>query len=398
MTGRGWAVLSLSISLWVWARSLGIGELAQIALGLVVACVGALIWMRFRNRGLQVTRSFASSRVEKSEPVSMNMRIKHFDGKSTPPLTIAQPLPGSLGSFHTEIPPLLVGDHRLEQTVQFTKRGRYLLDHVVVTLTDPYGIARSKRKHHDPVSVLVYPRVDVLSTPDTALHAAQSESARRAPAPQGEDFYGVREYRVGDDPRRIHWPTSARLGTLMIREEEIAGRDRVTILLDDRSSAHNEETFEWSADAAASVMDLYMRMELMVRLVRPGSSDTPTARGVLQYERLMEELATAELQPAPEERLLALARRGQDDVLVMILGEIGAAVVAGLARVSGRYREVVTMFAPGLKGGLQFGNELGRAGIRLVQPRPGESLGQAWDTSLGRSSWTGETNPELVAP
>jgi uncharacterized protein (DUF58 family) len=324
----------------------------------------------------------------------MEIRIKHFDGKSTPPLTITQPLPRSLGSFRAEVPPLLVGDHRLEQTVQFSKRGRYLLEHVVVTLTDPYGIARSKRKFHDPISLLVYPRVELLSTPDTALHAARSESARRAPAPQGEDFYGVREYRVGDDPRRIHWPTSARLGTLMIREEEIAGKDRVTILLDDRGSAHSDETFDWSADAAASVMDLYLRMGLMVRLVRPGSSDTPTARGVEQYERIMDELATAELQPATEERILALARRGQDDVLVMVLGEIGAAVVAGLAGVSGRYREVVTMFAPGLKGPLQFGNELGSAGARIVQPRPGESLTQAWDASLGRSRWTGETHLE----
>lgn len=396
MTGRGLAVLSLSASLWVWARSLGIGELSQIALGLVVACIGAFLWMRFRNRGLQVTRSFGSSRVERGQSVPMELRIKHFDGKSTPPLTIEQPLPGSLGSFRTEVAPLLVGDHRLEETVQFNKRGRYLLEHIVVMLTDPYGIARSKRKFDDPVSVLVYPRVDVLGTPDNALHARLSESTRRAPAPQGEDFYGVREYRSGDDPRRIHWPTSARLGTLMVREEEVAGRDRVTILLDDRTSAHNEETFDWSVDAAASVMDLYVRMELMVRLVRPGAPDTHAGRGVLQYERIMDELATASLQPAGEERVLAIARRGQDDVLVMILGEIGPAMVAGLARISGRYREVVAMFAPGLQGSLRFGNELRRAGARIVQPRSGESIAQAWDTSLGRSSWTGENLEPVV--
>lgn len=385
MTGRGWALLALAAALWLWARALGVNELSQIALGLLVLCIGARVWMRQRNRGLHVSRSFGKSRVERGEPIDLELVIRNFDSGSTPALTVEETLPRHPGPLRTEIPPLRIGDHRVTRPVEFQKRGRYLFERISVTLTDPYGIARSTRRFSDPVSVLVYPKVEALSTPDTALRTTQTEGARRAPAPRGEDFYGVREYRPGDDPRRIHWATTARLGTLMIREEEISGRDRVSILLDDRAPAHTEATFDWSADAAASLASLYLRLGLQVRLVRPGGTEIPAGRGAGQYERIMEELATASLRQAAEEKLLALARRGQDDILVMVLGEIGAPTVGTLARIAGRYRELVVVFGPGIESPLSYGSQLARTGARVVHAvnRP---LSQAWDLSMGRTA------------
>lgn len=389
MTGRGLAVLILSVTLWGWSRALGIDELSQVAVGLFVAYVGALIWTRLRNRGLVASRSFGNAKIERGQALVMEIRIRNTGWTHTPGI-IVEEAAGAKASFRTEVSPLPPGEHLLKQMVTFDRRGRYVLDRISVTLLDPYRIARHRRNFDDPADVLVYPKVELLNTPNVAFASSRTEKARRAPAPVGEDFYGVRDFRSGDDPRRIHWPTSARLGTLMIREEEISGRDRITVLLDDRASAHTDDTFEWSVDAAASVVDLYLRLGLQVRLVRPGGSEISPARGTLQHERVMEELATASLRPAAEGRLLALTRRGQDDVLVLVLGEIGPAAVANLARVAGRYRELVVIFGPGLRSPSEYAGQLARTGARLVHAPAGQGLSQYWDASLGRSSWTGE--------
>lgn len=391
MTRHGWSILALAVALWIWARTLGIGELIQVGLALTVLCVSASVWVRVRNRDLRVSRSFSKTRVHRENPLQLTIRIHNLGGAASPELSVEEPLPGSSSSLRTEIPPLLPGEYELHRTVHFNRRGRYSLEQLTVTLADPYGVVRSKRKFSDPVSLVVYPKVETLSTPDR-IPFSHSNSLRRAPGLQGEDFYGVREYRPGDDPRRIHWPTSARLGTLMIREEEVSGRDRVTIVLDDRAAAHTPQTFDWAADAAASVVDLYLRMGLTVRLARAGGGEIPPGRGALHYLRMMEELAVAALQPASVARMHALMHRGNDDVLALVAGEIGPETFATLTKVSGRYREVIVIFPPGLEVLPRYVALLRDAGARIVAVREGEELTHAWDASLG-TAWATESVP-----
>ncbi len=48
----------------------------------------------------------------------------------------------------------------------------------------------------------------------------------------------MREYRLGDDLRRVHWASTARTGDLMVRREEQPWQSRATVLLDTRRMAH----------------------------------------------------------------------------------------------------------------------------------------------------------------
>ncbi len=67
----------------------------------------------------------------------------------------------------------------------------------------------------------------------------------------------VREYRQGDDVRRIHWRSTARWGDLMVRREEQAWDPSASIMLDSRSAAHAgrgmQNSMEWAISAAASI-------------------------------------------------------------------------------------------------------------------------------------------------
>lgn len=387
MTGRGWSALTLAAGLWLWSRLLGIGELLQVALALGVLLVVAAIWLRFRNRNLLVTRTLAESRIHRTDTLTIDITIRNRNAQATPGITVVEKLPDSLGSYALEVPPLSFGEHRLPVRVQINRRGRYRIDGLEVVLTDPFNIVKNRRRFSDPAILLVYPRIETLPVPDRTLRHSGGDNSRRAAAAQGEDFYGVRDYREGDDPRKIHWPTSARLGVLMVREEEVSVQDRITVLLDDRSSAHSVESFDWAADAAASVADLYFRIGFRVSLARPGGLETPGERGSLHYARIMEDLAVASLGQATEDKLLALARRGGADILVLISGEMGAATAAVAGRIAGRYREMIVVFPPGQTGSHRYAGILRAAGVRVVSPHPSESLIDAWEASMGRSPW-----------
>lgn len=65
----------------------------------------------------------------------------------------------------------------------------------------------------------------------------------------GEDDQTVREYRDGDDLRRIHWPASARTGELMVRQEDRPAKRRAVVILGLTPTAHagsgRASSLEW---------------------------------------------------------------------------------------------------------------------------------------------------------
>ena len=82
-------------------------------------------------------------------------------------------------------------------------------------------------------------------------------STSRSVATHGDDDVATREYRHGDDLRRIHWRTTARRGELTVRREEQPWQSRGAVLLDTRLIAHRGDgpasSLEWAISAAASI-------------------------------------------------------------------------------------------------------------------------------------------------
>ena len=107
----------------------------------------------------------------------------------------------------------------------------------------------------------------------------------------GEDFYALRPYVVGDDLRRVHWPSTARTGELLVRQDEQPWQGRVTVLLDVRRTTTDQAGFERMVTAAASVIAASGRRGDLVRLVTTGGIDTGAMSGHAQLEALMEHLA-----------------------------------------------------------------------------------------------------------
>src|SRR4029450_12089349 len=129
---------------------------------------------------------------------------------------------------------------------------------------------------------------------------------------QGDEFYTTREYRDGDDLRKVHWRSSAKKGQLMIRQEERPWQARAVIALDLRLAAHRGQggrgAGERAVSAAASIALRLGRSGYELSLVaddgqavRPaGMADQAT--GVLDFLASGEPTSTPSLGARGERR------------------------------------------------------------------------------------------------
>ena len=105
--------------------------------------------------------------------------------------------------------------------------------------------------------------------------------------PAGFDFHSVREYEQGESLRRVHWPTTARRGQLMVKELDDAPRDAVVVVLDcdptGAVGAPPDSSFDTAVRAAGSILRVYAARGRRATLLATGSG---TAVDVCSLERL----------------------------------------------------------------------------------------------------------------
>jgi uncharacterized protein (DUF58 family) len=83
-------------------------------------------------------------------------------------------------------------------------------------------------------TALIYPALGKVDPRLLArFTAAERSGAMIRPRRGGQDeFYGLKEYRQGENPRWIHWKRSARTGTLVTREMTLVSPPRLVLLVD----------------------------------------------------------------------------------------------------------------------------------------------------------------------
>jgi uncharacterized protein (DUF58 family) len=156
-------------------------------------------------------------------------------------------------------------------------RGRFATGPLLVRTTDPFGLVRLDRRFVATTEVMVTPQVVPLPSARGAGGAGSAGEARpHRIGAVGQDDVLVREYRQGDDVRRVHWRSTARLGDLMVRREEQAWDPSAAIIVDSRSSAHAgkgmENSMEWAVSAAASIALHYLDQSFSVEIYEADGS------------------------------------------------------------------------------------------------------------------------------
>jgi uncharacterized protein (DUF58 family) len=188
-------------------------------------------------------------------------------------------------------------------------RGVYRVGPAEITVRDPLGLTESGGVAGRIDRLVVYPTVEDLAGLPLVRGQDPNVNTSLANFSQtgGEDFFTLREYQLGDDLRRVHWPSSAKRDELMIRQLEMPWQSRALVVLDPRVESYSgPETFEHAVRGAASAMRHFFRRGFSPTLWT-GLSEGTTVGSADAYAVAMEELAT--VQRAPGVDLAALAGR-----------------------------------------------------------------------------------------
>ena len=216
-----------------------------------------------------------------------------------------------------------------------SRRGRWPLGPALVHTSDPLGMIWTDTTVGRAELIPVWPAVVDLSATAGALmgHADRVMLGARTPSP---DDAALRDYREGDDLRRVHWPSTARTGTMMVRSDERAGRRPATVIVD---LPRQPNALEWSISAAASIALSVLESGHPVRLL--GGTIAPDRIRHLDTRQSEEarahllnhtvDLVSAVSSGVASQQLIAAVHHARDD---LVQGEVVVGIFEPLDKAS----------------------------------------------------------------
>jgi uncharacterized protein (DUF58 family) len=387
LTRQGWLCVWGGVTLLVLARLLGIGELdvfAAVVLGLVVI---ATLYVRLTRLDLQVDRVVHPARVHVGQASRVQIRVRNLRTPVTPVLRLVDPVSGTAGA-ELLVPPL---DHGERSAASYRlptdRRGIVHVGPLRVVVGDPFGLAQTGTRAAPEVEVTVFPATeDIRPVPVTTGNDPLAGVLHpHALGRTGDDFYALRPYVVGDDLRRIHWPSTARHDELLVRQQEQPWQARTTVLLDVRRAAYDPASFEAAVSAAASVVTVTGAQRDLVRLVTSDGADSGFGTGSAHTLALLEHLAVCQWTGSASLRaMMDLLRNDGQGALIVVLGRATGDDLAAAARLRTRYGLVrVVQVDLSADGGPQAAAVPEGAVVRVG---PGMPFATAWNRAIAAAS------------
>ena len=348
LTRQGWLVAAGAVVLVAGGRIFGLVELFVLGgVAVFLLVVSSAHVMRTRL-DLEVGRVVHPPRVHAGSPSRVDLTVKNLRAARTPVLRLHDPVSGTRGADLLLAPlgrrAVTTAAYRLPTE----RRGIVGVGPLAVIVTDPFGLAQTSVAGAPQTELTVFPRIDDIEpVPYTSGHDPLSGAKQpNALGRTGEDFYALRPYVVGDDLRRVHWPSTARHDELLVRQTELPWQGRTTVLLDVRRSAHRGESLELAVSAAASVVTANWRRRDLVRLLTTDGSDSGFGPGHQHVEAIMEHLAVVQSTTGASLRGM-LDHLGRSSAgggaLVVVVAEVPDEEIEAIGRLDARYGSVTTV-------------------------------------------------------
>ena len=223
LTQRGSAFLASGVVLLVAGLALGQRDLTRIGILVLALLLVCRTLARTGAPVLEVARVATPARMGVDETARISLSLHNVGQRRTALAVGEEILDPSLGDRpRFTIPPIGLGQFsEVEYSVRPHVRGAHPLGPLRVWTRDPFGITSAASIVEGTGSILVTPRIHPLTTGRALGRGVGTEgSIPHQVALHGEDDQSIRGYREGDDLRRIHWPATARMGELMVRQED----------------------------------------------------------------------------------------------------------------------------------------------------------------------------------
>jgi uncharacterized protein (DUF58 family) len=352
LTTRGRSFLAAAAAAALAAFILGEKDLLRVAILLAALPLLAAAYVGRTRYRLACSRTLEPHRAQVGASARVILRLQNLSRLPTGTMLLEDRLPYALGSRPRLVLERL-GAHQASSvayTVRADVRGRYEVGPLVVRLTDPFGLCELTRAFPSIDKLTVIPQVHPLQAIRLAGEFAGSGDSRaRSVAVHGEDDAATREYRHGDDLRRVHWRSTARVGELMVRREEQPWESRATVVLDTRATAHRGEgptaSFEWAVSAAASIAVHLRHGGYKLRLVSDAGIDVD-ATEVDGDGPVLDQLADVRLSPQADVATLVerVRRRTDGGLIIGVFGLLTPAEAELLTALRGSNTTCVALF------------------------------------------------------
>jgi uncharacterized protein (DUF58 family) len=391
-TRRGWTIVGAAVGLLVGGRVLGADELSVLGLAGLALVVLSVVWVVVARPRLDVERRVDPSRLHVGDVARADLVCSPRGDRATGLLDLVETIDGGALRARFLLAPIEPGrEASPAYRVPTEHRGALALGPARAAVTDPLGLARRGHVVAESDEVLVRPRVHAIVPPllgaGRRLAHDDDRSPRAAATDATGEFLAVRPYETGDDPRRVHWRSSARTDELMVRQFEAPRRGATLVVLDTRArdrpipaaegGAEVDLEFERAVEGAASIVTCLQRSRRPVEcsttagvMLTRGSTDTsPT---------VLDRLAT--VAPGDRDELVAMLaglRRRPPELVVFVTASLDAEAIEALRACRPRSAVLVVC----------TGGEAATANLRVVDARV-ESFPDAWRAANTRTRAT----------
>lgn len=349
--GAALGALVLAMTGWWWHYE----ELLVVAVAVFVALLVAL-WGARVDPHVEIIRTIPTPRVARGDLIQIHYRAENLRRRSTSGAEINDYCSGA--GVRIPLPPLAPFE-RVEVTgaIPTTRRGKFPVGPSSIERVDPLGLAIGSRSQQATNMVMVHPRLHALTGPYGEVHSVAEEAVlRRATSDPLSGFVTLREYVDGDDPRLIHWPTTARMGTMMLREHVELRRPELTVVLDTVATVAQPDDFEEMVDITASIAVHALHSGIVARLHTTHLAHPGERRPLHADNQVLDALTIVTQSTPPESNTIhgALPAHHATNKVVVVTGPDGpSSTVRARNRVSVIRVGQGAMITPGVELAVQ---------------------------------------------
>ncbi len=279
LTRSGQGVLATGLALVAAGWAAGYREPVAFGLAGVFAVLAAVGWTLVPP-GIAASRRLAPTHTTRGGHTTATVTLRRTGRRARRGLRLVD----SCGEVSVDVPAPTPGSGdtaTVDYTVPTPRRGRIAVGPLRLVLGDPFGFCRRTHAFGDAEALVVRPCTVPIGAPasgqDAHLDGTTSDAVNGAPSA----FHALRPYVPGDDQRMVHWRSTARAGTLIVRQLADLNRPHTTVVLD-TDPAHYPDIpgdaadaqsalFELAVDVAASVASGAAQLAFPVRLVADGT-------------------------------------------------------------------------------------------------------------------------------
>lgn len=183
-------------------------------------------------------------------------------------------------------------------------RGKYSIGPFVVYFFDPFGLFFFKRTYYIYSELYVYPRTFRIKKFPELIKGVMPWFGIETTRFSGDEdeFFGIREYKEGDPVKRIHWVSTSRKNTLIVKQFQRQSFFRATMLFnlqkDKNFGEGKERVAEYIIKIAASISRYLLEKDISLEIIAHAGEivHIPSNKGPEHLEDIFKFFATAQAE------------------------------------------------------------------------------------------------------